>query len=78
MILLSSNFRILTERLKVLKFDIVWGDNFSSQPLTLLFYAKHKGSGRQDEFSSVVAWQVGMDALPHLSPQVEEKGWEGA
>lgn len=39
-ILLSSNFRILTERLKVLKFDIVWGDNFSSQPLTLLFYAK--------------------------------------
>lgn len=36
----SSNFRILSKRLKLLKYDVVWGVNFQSQSLTLLFCAR--------------------------------------
>ena len=36
----SSNFRILSKRLRLLKYDVVWGVNFQSQSLTLLFCAR--------------------------------------
>ena len=36
----SSNFRILSKRLTLLKYDVVWGVDFSSQSLTLLFCAR--------------------------------------